>query len=442
MIKKIVNTVKILAVTCGLCIAVSVAQAAAPLPNVTGELQQAGYWINKGGSTMQAAVMSPAQIQIYNRALDDDYLHRGYYSARNFPGKVSRTQVQRWLNDLDFSSDELYVNGKLISPELKTILKASRNIAQIPETVQVRYGVTVRRTNLRTFPTKLAAFESPADKHFDNFQETAVDPSTAVVILHESKNKMFYFVQSDRYFGWLHKSDVATVGDKAKWLKYLNPTGFAVVTAPKLIVNTPGEQLLFQMGSRILLQDAAGGSLQALIPSADALGRLRETTVRLVGDGLHQGYLPYTQANILKQAFKFQGELYGWGGLGNGVDCASFVQNVYRTVGLNLPRNADEQYAAPGVHRSFGGMDTKARLAAVRNMAPGTALAAPTHIVLYLGEANGRMYAIHSLAAYGQPTNGAIRRSAVMRVIVSDLQLQLTSGRLLIDYLDGGVQFR
>src|SRR5699024_1832041 len=61
--------------------------------------------------------------------------------------------------------------------------------------------------------------------------------------------------------------------------------------------------------------------------------------------GLHLGYLPYTKENIILQAFKFKDESYGWGGLNNTRDCSAFIMDIYRSFGLRLPRNTQDQGA-------------------------------------------------------------------------------------------------
>ena len=60
------------------------------------------------------------------------------------------------------------------------------------------------------------------------------------------------------------------------------------------------------------------------------------------------GYLPYTRAHILRQAFKMLGENYGWGGQREGRDCSSFIMDIYNVFGIRSPRNADQQEKIPG----------------------------------------------------------------------------------------------
>ena len=56
---------------------------------------------------------------------------------------------------------------KLVSDNYKNILRSQTNAAAIPAEVTVRYGVTVRRANLRNLPTGEGLFFYASDRNFD-----------------------------------------------------------------------------------------------------------------------------------------------------------------------------------------------------------------------------------------------------------------------------------
>ena len=62
-------------------------------------------------------------------------------------------------------------------------------------------------------------------------------------------------------------------------------------------------------------------------------------------------YLPLSRANLLRQGFKFLGERYGWGHSYNARDCSGFVSDVYRSFGVQLPRNTRDQAVTPALNR-------------------------------------------------------------------------------------------
>lgn len=416
------------------------AQAATLMPGVQAKMQQAEYWTNK--PELQKVVLDSAQIGELNQKMQAD---KHIFALDKFATAIERKQMLDWIRELDYYEDQLYVKGRPMSSDLKKILLDSANMAAVPEKVIPDYGVTVRRTNVRTFPTAMGAFETAGDTHFDMFQETALDPGEPVLILHESKNKAFYFVHTRYYRGWISKADIAKVASRDKWLKYVNPQSFVVVTSSLLPIKNGNEEVLFQMGSVILLNGpSAADSFKILLPMRDAAGNLLEKSIVIKADGrVHKGYLTYTRANIIKQAFKMQGDQYGWGGLENSVDCSSMLQNVYRCVGLNIPRNGDMQEAVRADKVSLRGLSKDERLKLLNSLDPATALFSPTHVMLYIGTVNGKPYAIHSLGSYGRvDASGRIQKVSAMEVVVSDLLLTLGSGRTLIESLTSVVDYR
>ncbi|HWR41600.1 SH3 domain-containing protein [Sporomusa sp.] len=83
------------------------------------------------------------------------------------------------------------------------------------------YGITVTRANIRIFHTADCITSQSDDSEFDLLQETAVDPAEPVIILHESTNRAWYFIQMGKYQGWL---------------EYVEPAEFLTVIASKLKV--------------------------------------------------------------------------------------------------------------------------------------------------------------------------------------------------------------
>jgi len=118
---------------------------------------------------------------------------------------------------------------------------------------------------------------------------------------------------------------------------------------------------------------------------------------------VHLGYLPYTRRSIIQQAFKFLGERYGWGHSYNARDCTGLVSEVYRTVGILLPRNSIQQGSSPiGDNIRFSPDDTaEEKLQALASADVGNLLYSTGHVMLYLGTMDGQPYVIHDLSGSG-----------------------------------------
>ena len=388
------------------------------------------YWTEHNADG-DKVVLNAAGVEAFNKKIIA--ASPTVYDLAAYPKTLSGKTVAAYVNAHTDLSDDLYRDGKLVSDNYKNILRAQTNASAIPAEVTVRYGVTVRRTNIRNLPTGEGLFFYASDRNFDALQETALDPGEAVAILHTSTNGYFYYVQAYNYRGWLSKFDVAET-DRATWSRYAAPKNFLTVIARDYTLKADGAQVLFQQGSRLQLADKKAASY-----TVTKEGKLQEEKVILAANSsLHEGYLPYTTNNIIRCAFKFYDAVYGWGGLQNSVDCSSFISNAYRTVGIFLPRNADEQETSAGIHKKMGNMSSAQRANVVKSLTPGSTLHMDGHVMLYLGSSNEVPYAIHSL---GSHYTGGTRHS-VMKVVVSDLELQKSNGNTYLDELTTCVTFR
>lgn len=180
------------------------------------------YWTehNPDGDKI---VLNAAAVEAFNKKVVA--ASPSVYEMANYPKQVAGKTVAAYVGNYTDLSDDMYREGKLVSDNYKNILRAQTNAAAIPAEVTVRYGVTVRRTNVRNLPTGEGLFYYASDRNFDALQETALDPSEAVAILHTSANGYFYYVQAYNYRGWVSKFDVAET-DRSTWLRYAAPKLF------------------------------------------------------------------------------------------------------------------------------------------------------------------------------------------------------------------------
>ncbi|MGN8837508.1 NlpC/P60 family protein [Mitsuokella jalaludinii] len=384
ILKRLLPTVFLLAV---LLTGTVLAEAS---PEITDARATAAYWTQRNPQG-DAVLLTPSQVEATNESLRrrNDTLT----DLSTMPESVSGAEVQeriekvQAIGDFDTASQpDLYKNGSALTAYSYSFARKNCNIAALPETVTVRYGVVTRRANLRLLPETAGWFESAGDVHYDTLQATALDPAEPVAVLGDSYDKKFAFVRTRFYDGWLAKSDFAET-DRTTWEGFVHPADFAVVTANKTtIANGAEESLLFQMGAKIPLTAGANGAKVLLLPVSDngALKIVKRPTA--FDDTLHEGFLPCTENNFVRQGFRFLGDEYGWGGLDDSVDCSSFVGDVYRSMGIELPRDADQQAKSMPSVIDLTGMGEADRLAALESCVPGTLLANNTHVMMYLGQ--------------------------------------------------------
>ena len=412
---------RISVLTGALCLSASVALAAAAMPGTPTALNSPSAWTTSQGNTVLA---TPERIKAMNAQMDKAIFGD---SIQDLGATISGDKLTAYVNAFGMDEDQ-YVQGAPLSHSFAQQLVSDAK-ANIQSRNTVKYGVVVDRVDLRSFPTLQRAFDSASDHEFDNWQETAVDPSTPVRVYHTNPQGNFIFVRTPHYRGWVPRNKVA-ITDAKTWQTYANPASPAVVTGKLLSFKAGTDTQLYQMGTAIPTKD---GSL--LLPTRDHKGYLQIVPVRAnYGADLHQGYLPYTTNNTIQMAFKHLGAPYGWGGMHNSVDCSAFVQDVYKTMGIQLPRNGDEQAQSfPG--KSFYGMNHQQKLDYIKTAAPGSLLFTPYHVMMLLGNKNGTPYMIHSLASYGVNTGDGVVKDRIMQVVVSKVDLMAGSGTPLVDQM-------
>ena len=438
----------------GLCfflmLCVPVAGLAAPaatakLPGVSDAMLTAGFWIDRAPAPHQV-MLTPAQIMTFNHSISAA-MPQAVVELEHFPDAIDRNTLQRWLAaDRMPRGSERYSDGELVSGAFYDQLAQNMNLRHLRDLNPVAWGFTVRRTHLRTFPTAMASSEDDESDDFDLFQETALNIAEPVAVLHRSGDAAWVYVQMYNYRGWMRAADVAMAPSRQAWQAKRQTASFLVITGTKVapretVMGTPVPDWRAGMGTRLpfLGMEKEGFAIELPQRAADGSVIWRKAWIHGKAD-VSVGYLPYTRAHILRQAFKMLGENYGWGGLQEGRDCSSFIMDIYNVFGIRSPRNADQQEKVPGRTIALQGISDPATRSELLNRAePGATLHMRNHVMLYLGRESGKHYAIHSLGSYGdasQPrADGTLPRVEVMRIVVGGLDVTLKSGRRFIEVL-------
>jgi hypothetical protein len=107
-------------------------------------------------------------------------------------------------------------------------------------------------------------------------------------------------------------------------------------------------------------------------------------------------------------------------------DCSKFLQEVYATVGLKLPRNSTSQSNVSDAKIELSGLSKTSKETFLRNsaMVGGTILHLKGHIVLYLGEYKGEPYIIHTV------WGASSRHFALGRTAVTSLNFNNYLGKI------------
>ena len=418
------------------------AQDAAPttaVPGVTPAQLDSEYWIRKQADA-DALVLDAEAIARQNRRLRSS--DPSVNQIESLPAMLAAEQVRGWIEGLSVLPDTpLYdEDGKALSRRARAALVRSLDLGDIPAQRKTRYALVTRRADLRTFPTRQRVFSAPGNTDIDRFQENALFPGTPVALVHESRDGRWWFVVGALYEAWIEQAHVAEGTADAVFAygrrePYLIVTGTAART-----VFTPEQpqvsELQLDMGVRVpLLREwpadrAVNGQHPFTahvieLPIRGKDGKLAFSPALLPrGADVADGYLPLRRDLILRQGFKFLGERYGWGHSYNARDCSGFVSEVYRSFGVELPRNTRDQATSPAFDRiAFdAGMDRAARLAILRTLDVGDLVYIPGHVMMVVGRERGEPYVIHDTTGIGTlDDEGKYERIVLNGVVVTPL---------------------
>ena len=382
----------------------------------------------------------------------------------DYPDTLSGDEVARLIRSISkpYSQELFFRDGGTVEVADYDRYTANLNLDGLPDAVDVRFGLVLRRADMRTWPTRDVVFKTHETFDLDRFQENGLFPADVVAILAESADGQWYFVQSYNYAAWVAKEKIV-IGDRQQILEYRDAENFLIVAGGKVTTNFNPKveaisELQFDMGVRLPLLDAddiepnidgqnSRSSHPVLLPTRGELGELEFRTALIArNQDVRVGYMPYTRKNILHQSFKFLGERYGWGHAYNARDCSGLVMEVYKTFGILLPRNSAQQRNSPiGNNACVDSSDSdEEKLELLAACDVGDLLYCPGHVMLYLGSSDGEPYVIHSLYGAGWiEEDGTFQEGALNGVSVTPLtQIYVSPEETYFDQLNGIKQIR
>lgn len=418
-----------------------------PLTLAWPEMQNADFWIGLAEDPT-AVRMTSEEIRAYNVAVTEAY-ETDAEDLAAWPAVLNSAKLYNLLNNYGPQPDSGYYTpeGQITSDQAFRIGE-NRNTSAVLLENPVQYGFVTKNTILRTFPDATPLYDSPDSWEYDKAAETACKIWEPVLVLHLSADGLWYLARAYDYLGWLPVSDVALC-PRAQWdtLCAALQNDRLTVTAARLPLDGSFhypelDGTVLKMGTRLpLLHDAeeADNAVRdncwiAQMPLRREDGTLALAEVRIpLQEDVCEGELLYTTENVLRQVFKLLGHRYGWGGTADGWDCSSICQDVFRTMGFDLPRNSDHQLKIPG-YIDVDGQSSSKKADALSGLQPGAMLEMPGHQTMYIGRFEGGDYIIH--ATHGvYDTNGAIYEAN--SVIVSSVQARRGNGKTIQECFRG-----
>lgn len=432
--------------------------ASRQLPHVSIEMEDPEFWIKKIDNP-DRVLLTPEEIQKMN---EENSKRQELYlcQVKDLKEEWDKEEIVTLFKEdwEGFGQTEEVRYGRYDRPldeAFWTKLKRNLNQESLKERNRILFGLIVKRTDIRVFPTDELSMATPSHYEFDRFQHSSISPGIPIGIYHSSKDRLWAYVQTPFIRGWVRMSDLAIAQDKREVVEYEESKERLVMTGNVVhVFGSPSLQrtiFLAQMGTSFPALDLSqtrpapssdrGNTVQGLpgrsesemtgptyvikVPFREIDGKLTFRRAYIPkDDDIHRGFLPYTQRNMARQAFKMLHQPYGWGEMFGGRDCSRFIMDLFATFGIVMPRNSKLQ-ATIGVSLALvEGKTIKEKAEILDRAIPlATLLRLPGHIMLYLGKENGRYYAIHNI--WGIQKRRWFRSSLekIGRTVVSDLSL-------------------
>jgi len=397
------------------------------LKNVNCDMKTPEFWIQSHPSP-DKIILNSSQIENFNKRIYAELnLTSDIFSMSSlYNGQLVLNSISEQLNHFK-DADIYFEDGSKVQNDFFKNIENNICLANIHENIPVKFGIIIRFSSQRLLPTDQGLYKASLNTDFDELQNSGLDISTPVAVVHTTLDGKWSYVFTDLSEGWIKSADIAEVSVE-ELQNYSCAKDFVVVTAAKckIFLDKEFKNYLGYVRMGVTMPFVKEGKILGVkIPVRDESGRVIFKNGYINSGDVNQGFLTYTPQNIINQAFKLLDAPYGWGDANGEQDCSRFIQEIFATVGIKMPRNSAAQ-SRVGISLGEFLRESPARekLECLKNKAVSgiTILYLKGHIMLYLGCIKGEPYAIHAYYGYG---NKITKKTVyvVNKVSVTDLSL-------------------
>jgi len=269
-------------------------------------------------------------------------------------------------------------------------------------------AILVRNSALRSLPTNSPSFSSwniPGQGYpFDNLQMMFLSANTPLYALHSTLDGRWVFVVTPyQCAGWVENLDLAYVD--ADFIKKWRNKNFLVAIEDDKPIFTR-EQIgskaqryysSTRIGELFHRTGFQGGFSLITVAVRDNFGKAQALSAVVDKKYVQPWPIKATAKNIAKVANNFLGNAYGWGDLYGYRDCSQTMLDLFLPFGIWLPRNSGDQVDQGNyTDLSDYSNENKEKMIIWHGKPFFTLLWMPGHIMLYVGNKNGEVYALHS----------------------------------------------
>lgn len=402
------------------------------MDNVTYAMMKPEYWTEYPGG--KRTLMSAAEINALNEknlADSDCSMHDLSNLPETFNGVKMRESLAGFTDPKG-----LYLGTTPVGADLYTRVRNNIRGISVSEQMPTRYGYCIKRTVQRDIPYDTPLTDNPADPEWDQLVLAPVNIGDPVAVYLTTADGAYIYVRTIMCDGWVPSDTIAICHSKEEWEQDLNPENFIVVTGSEVVteesLNAEHSDLRFEMGTVLELCNDPAEKIDyrmswcnfvVYCPGRGADGYYEKHRMLIpFSSDVSIGYMKFTVENLIDQAFKYVGKRYGWGGSMNAQDCSSYVREVYKCFGFDLPRNTTWQRNMKVNVTDLTGMTYEEKSRAFSSLPAGSIIQFPGHEMIYLGERNGKHYSINNVSSMAVDTENGLETRRPRSVIVNCLE--------------------
>lgn len=403
------------------------------------------WWIENYAD--DSVILTDEEIASFNKANFNNGC--GLVDLTAFENDLTTEKIIDMINDYSFPSKE-YVNGRKITEEEKAEILLNRNLPEVKEDsastenikddldLNIRYAITTQNASIRAFPTDI--FLTNTVGKYDYMQETGVNYYEPLIVLWDSKDGEWSFVQTYDYNGWMRKEsfglcskeifdslvndikngDYQIFNKTGRFFLDINTTGTMFALEEYVepedanadnIADIENLLVTFRMGTQIPYKDGKFTWVFRNEKGEAEFMSLEKIYSGMVNDSFIADYIlpvqKFTKNNLLYRANEALGTPYSWGDSDeNGMDCSSTLQGLFKCFGIIIPRNSSQQIKLSANIVNLSEMSLTEKLDTITDLPMGSILYMPGHVMMYLGEYNGIPYIIHNTTDSARDDNG------------------------------------
>ena len=370
-------------------------------PEVSPRHRALKTWLSKldAPASGDAILLDPQAVEALNRR---NRSHPEGFRDLEDPGVVDEATTQRELEERVRWLSERVASGEFregAPGSFQAALERVRNSRALAEPTR---HLIHREAALYCLPSTEGLYTDPPDLDFDRNRCSGLHPGEAGIVSRRSPDGQWLYFRSAHSVGWLQPEVLSPA---------LSPEAFHDYLRHRPRVYRLEEDLdhepTLRSGSCFPLLREDGEEASVRIPSSEAPG-FRSLELPSDDARWHLGPLPFTRKVVWKMALAALDQPYGWGGTGGHRDCSRFLYDLFSLFDIELARNSAQQSGLGSRTLELEGLSEQGKRERIQEAARAgiVLLYMPGHIMLYLGEDGGRLYAVSSLSEYLVPCPG------------------------------------